>query len=106
MLLGQAIDLVVHDHQRHFDVLARGVREMIAPDGEGIAITAEGEDVQVGAGQGNAAGKGQRAAMQEVRAMGLDEIRKPAGTADPGNGGDLLMPQLALFNQLKIKREH
>ena len=106
LLFGQAIDLVVHDHQRHLDVLAGRVREMIAADGEGIAVAAEGEDVQIRAGERNAAGKGQRAAMQEVRAVRLHEIREPAGTADAGNGGDLLMPQLALFNQLEIQRQH
>ena len=31
---------------------------------------------------------------------------KPAGAADAGDGGDLLVPHLALFDQLEIKREH
>ncbi len=106
LLLGQAINPVVHDHVGHLDVLARGVVEMIAADGEGVAVAAEHEHMQVGPGQRNAAGKGQGAAVDVMRAVGLHEIRKPARAADAGDGGDLLMPQLALFDQLEIKREH
>ena len=41
-----------------------------------------------------------------MRAVRLDEIRKAAGAADAGDGGDFLVPELALFDQLEIKREH
>ena len=79
---------------------------MIAADGKRVAVAAEDEHVQVRARQRNAAGKRQRAAVNVMRAVGLHEIRKPAGAADAGDGGDLLVPQLALFNQLEIQREH
>ena len=54
----------------------------------------------------NAAGEGQRAAVDVMRAVGLHEIRKPAGAADAGDGGDLLVPELALLDQLEVKRQH
>ena len=57
LFLGQAIDPVVHDDVGHLDILAGRVIDVIAADGEGIAVTAEHEHMQVRAGQGNTAGK-------------------------------------------------
>jgi hypothetical protein len=56
--LGQAIDEVVHDEIDHVDVLARAVIEMVAADGETVAVAAEQEDMQVGSGQADAGSKG------------------------------------------------
>ena len=47
LLLGQAVDEVVHDDIGQPEVLAAGVVEMIPPYGEAIAITAKYEDMQV-----------------------------------------------------------
>jgi hypothetical protein len=47
---------------------------------------------------------GKRAAMDEMGAVGLDEIREAAGAADAGDRGHLLVPDLALFDQLEIQR--
>ncbi len=55
LLLRQAIDKVVHDDVGHVDVLARAVIEMVAADGEAVAVAAEEKDVQVGPGQADAA---------------------------------------------------
>ena len=79
---------------------------MIAADGERVAVAAEHEHVQVGPRQRDAAGKRQRAAVNVVHAVRLHEIREAAGAADAGNGGDLLVPQLALLDQLEVQREH
>ena len=106
LLLGQAINPVIHDHIGHLDVLAGGVIEVIAADGKRVAIPAEHEHMQIRAAKRNAAGKRQRAAMNIMRAVGLDEIRKPARAANARDGRDLLVPELALFDQLEIKREH
>ena len=106
LLLGQAIDPVVHRHAGQLDVLARGVGEMIAADGEEVAVAAKHKHVQVGPRKRDAAGEGQRAAMDIVRAVGLHEIREAARTADAGDGGELLLPQLALLDHLEVKRQH
>ena len=82
MLLGEAVDEVVHDHVGDLDVLARGVVEVVAADGERVAVAAEAEDMEVRPAQGNTAGKRQRAAMNEVRTVGLHEIREAARTTD------------------------
>jgi len=52
--------------------------EVIAADGECVAVAAKYKDMEVGARERNAAGKGQGPAMNEMRAVSLDEIRKPA----------------------------
>ena len=41
-----------------------------------------------------------------MRAVRLHEIRETAGAADAGDGGDLLVPELALLDQLEVEREH
>ncbi len=89
----------------HLDVLARGVIEMIAADGERIAVAAEDKHMQVRASQRNAAGEGQSASMNEMRAVRLHEIRKAAGAADARDGRDLLVMNLPLLDQLEVKRE-
>src|SRR5205085_575711 len=106
LFLGQAINEIIHDDVSHLDVLASGVVEMVASNGEGVAIAAKNKNMQVGTADGNARGKGQSAAMKVMHAMGLDEIRKPARTANAGNGGNLFMPKLALFDQLEIEGEN
>jgi len=105
LFLREAVNPVVHHAIGHLDVLARGVVEMVAADGEGIAIAAEHEDVQVGARKGNAAGERQRAAVDVMRTVSLHEIWEAAGAADARDSGDLLVPHLAFFNQLEIQRE-
>jgi len=45
LLFGQAIDEVVHDEIGHVDVLARAVIEMVAADGETVAVASEQEHV-------------------------------------------------------------
>src|SRR3954453_13746105 len=64
---------------------------MVAADGEAVAVAAEQEDVEIGPGQADAAGIRDGAAMDEVRAVAVHEIREARGTADPGQGTDLLV---------------
>jgi hypothetical protein len=52
------------------------VIDMVAADRETVAIAAEEEDVQVGPGQADAGGEGDGAAVNLLRAVALDEIRK------------------------------
>ena len=106
LLLRQAVHLVVHDDVGHLDVLARGVREVITADGEGIAVAAKHEHVQVRSAEGHAGREGQGAAMNVVNAVRLHEIGKAAGAADAGDSRDLLVPDRALFDEFEVKREH
>src|SRR5450755_2777595 len=106
LLLGQAIDEVVHDDVGQVDVLARAVVEMVAADAEAVAIAAEEEDVQVGPGQAHAAGERDGAPMDEVGAVAIDEIRKARGAADAGEGDDLFVIELAFLEDFVIAGEN
>ncbi|MDB6130526.1 MAG: hypothetical protein JWM04_1633, partial [Verrucomicrobiales bacterium] len=106
LFFGQSVDEIIHDDISHLDVFTRSVVDMVATDGEGIAITAEDENMQVRTAEGNAAGEWQGATVNVVGAMSLHEIRESAGTANAGYSGDIFMPDLALFNQLKVEGKH
>ena len=49
---------------------------MVAADRETVAVAAEQEHVEIGPGETNAGGERDRAAVNEVRAVAVDEIRK------------------------------
>src|SRR5205085_6308817 len=88
LFLRQAVDEVVHDEVRQVDVLARAVVEMVPADRETVPVAPEQKDVEIRPGQTNPAGIRDGAAVDEVRAVAVDEIRKARGTTDPGNGND------------------
>ena len=77
LFLGQAIDEIVHDEIRHVDVLAPAVIDMIATDGEPIAVAAKEEHVKIRPGETDAAGERDGATVNVMRAVTVDEIRKP-----------------------------
>src|SRR5207244_10833976 len=86
LLLGQAIDKVVHDEIGHVDVLARAVIDMVPADGETVAVATEQEDVEIGPGEADAGRERDGAAVDVVHAVAVDEIRKARRTTDPGEG--------------------
>src|SRR5204862_5758061 len=86
LLFGQAIDEIVHDEVDEVDVLARAVVEMVAADGETVAIAGEQKDVQVRPGQTDPAGERDGAAVDEVGAVAGDEMWEARRTTDPGEG--------------------
>jgi hypothetical protein len=43
--------------------------------------------------------------MDEVDTVRLHKVREATGTADARHSRDLLLPELALFDQLEIKRQ-
>ncbi len=105
LLFRQAIDEVVHDDVGHVDVLARAVLEVVAADGEAVAVAAEEEDVEIGAREADAAGERHGAAVDEVGAVAIDEIRKARGAADAGEGDDLLVVELAFLEDFVVAGE-
>ena len=76
LLLGQAIDEVVHDEIGHIDVLARAVIEMVAADRESVAVAAEQEHMQIGPSKTDSGRERDRAAVDVMRAVAVDEIWK------------------------------
>jgi len=100
LLFGQAIDEVVHDEIDHVDVLPRAMIEMVAADGKTVAVAPKQKNMQVGPGQADAGSKRNGAAVNEVRAVTVDEIGKTRRTADPGKRDDLFVIELAFLENL------
>src|SRR5438477_3072975 len=97
LLFRQAIDEVVHDEIDHVDVLARAVIKMVAADGKTVAVAAEQKDMEVGSGQADAGSERDGAAVNEVRAVAIDEIGKARRTTDPRESDDLFVLELAFL---------
>ncbi len=106
LLFRQAIDEVVHDDVGQVDVLARAVLEVVAADREGVAVAAEEEHVQVRPRKAHARGQRHRAPVDEMPAVGIDEIREARGAADAREGDDVLVRKLAPLEHLVKRGEH
>src|ERR1051326_8588100 len=91
LFLRQAVDEVVHDEIGHVDVLASAVIKVVASDRETITVAAEEKHVEIGPGETNTRSERDCAAMNEVRAMAIDEIRKTRRTTDPCERNDLFV---------------
>ena len=74
LVLGEAVDEVVHDDIGKIDVLTSGVVEVVSSDGKSVAVATEHEDVKVGTGEGNAGSKGKGTAVNEVDAVGVHKV--------------------------------
>ena len=74
--------------------------EMVAADGKTVAVAPKQKNMQVGPGQADAGSKRNGAAVNEVRAVTVDEIGKTRRTADPGKRDDLFVIELAFLENL------
>jgi hypothetical protein len=69
--LGQTVDLVVHHEIGDVGVAPRGVHEVIAADGDAVAVAAHRDHREVGSGQLDAGGDGERTSVQRIDAVRL-----------------------------------
>ncbi len=97
LFFGEAVDEVVHDDVADADVFAGAMIEVVAADGVSIAVAAKGKDAEVGASEADARGKGDGAAVDEVGAVGVDEVGETGGAADAGDGDDLFVGDVLFF---------
>src|SRR5688572_2170010 len=79
--------------------------EMIASDGETIAVTAEDKHVEIVSAQTDAGGKRECASVNEVAAMGVDEIGEARRAADAGKRDDFLVRIVELFQHAVERRK-
>ena len=82
------------------------VGEMVAADGKRVAVAAENKHVQIRPRKRNAAGKRQRASVDEMHPVRLHKIREPARTADARDADKIIVLEFALFDELEIQRQH
>src|SRR5437762_9407956 len=80
--------------------------KMVAADGEPVAVTAEQKDMKIGAGEADARRQWDCAAMNVMRAVTVDEIRKARRTTDSGEGDDLFVIELAFLEHFVERSQH
>ncbi len=90
LALGQPVDLVVEEEDGDVDVPAQRVDEVVAADGEGVAVTGDDPDVEVGTGHGQPGGHGRGPAVDGVEPVGVHVIGKAGRAADPGEEDGVL----------------
>ncbi len=77
------------------------MRQVVAADRVAVAIATEDEDVEIGTGKRDAGGEWQGAAVDEVDAVGVDEIGETRGAADAGDADDFLVGQAELLDDVE-----
>ena len=93
MALGQAVDPVVEQQDLEIHVASQGVDEVVATDGQGVAVAGDDPDGQVGAADGQSGGDGGCAAVDRMQSVGVQVVRESTGAADPGDEDDVLATQ-------------
>src|SRR5581483_9535235 len=82
------------------------VTDVVTADRETVAVATEKEDMQVGAGQTDSAGERNPAAMDEVRAVAVNEIGKARGTTDARESNDLFVLEISFLENFVERSEH
>lgn len=90
MSLGQTIDAIVEQNHVQVDVAAVGMYEVVAADGQSVAIAADLPDGEIGVGN-LAAGSNRRCtAVDGVHAIGGHIVRQTAGATDTTDDGSFV----------------
>ncbi len=90
LALGQTVDLVVVQDDLQVHVAAQDVQDVVAADAQGVAVTGDHPDAELGPGGLEAGGDGRRAAVDAVEAVGVHVVGQAAGAADAGDEDDVL----------------
>ena len=85
LALRKAVYAVVEKYYVYIDVAAYGVYEMVAANGEGVAVSAGLPDGKVRIGNLHAGGKRGGTAVYAVEAVGIHIIWKTGRASDSGN---------------------
>ena len=106
LALGQAVDPVVEEQDRHVDVAAQRVDQVVAADRERVAVTGDDPHRQVLAGRGDAGRDRRRAAVDRVHAVGVEVVGEARGAADAGDEDDVLAAQAEVGQERLHGLEH
>jgi hypothetical protein len=77
LALGEAVDPVVEHHHVDVDVAPEQVNEVVAADGQRVAVAGDEPDAEVGARRLEAGRERGRAAVDGVKAVRLHVVREP-----------------------------
>ncbi len=93
LALGEAVDPVVEEQDRHVHVAAQGVDQVVAADGERVAVTGDDPHREVGPRGGQPGRDRGRATVDRVHPVGVEVVREPRRAADAGDERDVLAAQ-------------
>jgi len=96
LALGQPVDPVVEQHDLDVDVASQRVDQVVAADGQRVAVAGDDPDGQVRPGGREPGGDRGRAAVDGVHAVAVHVVRQPGGAADPRDHDDVLPRHLKL----------
>ena len=82
LALRQAVNLVIEEDDLQVDVAAECVNEVVAADGQPVAVAGDYPDLKIGPGHLEPGGNGRSPAVDRVETKGVHVIREPAGAAD------------------------
>ena len=99
LALGQPVDPVVEQQDLQVDVAAQRVDEVVAADGQRVAVTGDDPHRQVAPRGGQAGGDGRGAAVDGVHPVGVHVVREAGGAADAGDEDDVLLRQPELGHE-------
>ena len=91
LALGQAVDAVVEHHELDVHVAAHRVEDVVAPDGEGVAVAGDDPDHEVRPCGLQARREGRRTSVDRVEPVGAHVIGQSARAADPRDEHDVLL---------------
>ena len=80
--------------------------QVVAADGERVAVTGDDPDRQVLAGGGDAGGDRRCPAVDRVHAVGVEVVGEPRRAADPGDEDDVLPAQAELGQEALHRLQH
>ncbi len=79
---GHAIDGIVQHENGHVDIATGGMNKVIAADTDAVSVAGKYDHIESGVGDLESGGGCNGASMQGVHDIGINEYRRPAGTAD------------------------
>ena len=106
LALGQAVDPVVEQQDRHVHVAAQRVDQVVAADRQRVAVTGDHEHRQVLARGRDAGRDRRRPAVDRVHAVGVEVVREPRGAPDAGDEDDVLAADAQLGQEPLDRLEH
>ena len=106
LALGEPVDPVVEQQDRHVHVAAQRVDQVVAADRERVAVTGDHPDRQVRARRREAGGDRRRAAVDRVHAVGVEVVGEPRRAADAGDEDDVLALEPEVGQEALDRGEH
>ena len=106
LALGEAVDPVVEEQDRHVHVAAQRVDQVVAADRQRVAVTGDDPHREVLAGRGDAGRDRRRAAVDRVHAVGVEVVGEPRRAADAGDEHDVLAAQAEVGQERLDGLEH